>query len=416
MSEPERVHVRNGPSTVGGDGNRTAYSLWKGELPIVPATAWLAHIHRNAGLAEATRRGYAYGLRCFFTYLTPEKIDFWELDGSHILGFRNYLNGRALKQTTAAQYLAAVSKMLGWLVSPEVKREFFPKRERRSGRQSARKGFMAQLKKDGHARDDLFTIRISNHRNTYRKHGLPPELQQRVWDALESAYPTKAAVLRQKGRQVSPERRRRAQSAFEVRKMLWYRNRAIWAFLHIGAPRKSELLRIAEGDLGTEQDLVSVVDRPEHRHLGKLKLGERLIWFPRSHPYMRFVDEWLLYGRPIAEKLLRAAKRPDHGLLFCSNKGGPLTKHGIHHLFDSLAKKLGIDRRTRPFSCHIARHTGATMLKKAGVNAGVIQAYLGHSSIMSQDDYTGLDEASVRELLTQTWEQGPVILPHHIED
>ncbi|HET7460196.1 MAG TPA: site-specific integrase [Longimicrobium sp.] len=415
MTEPERVHVRSGPSTVGGDGNRTAFSLWRGELPIVPATAWLAHIHRNAGLAEATREGYAYGLLCFFTYLASEKIDFWELDGSHILGFRSYLNGEALKRTTAAQYLSAVSQMLGWLISPEVKREFFPKRERGSRQRGAGKGFMAKLKKDGHAQDDLFTIRIRNRRNTYRKHGLPPELQQRVWDALEGAYPTRAAVLRKNGRATSPEARRRAQNAFDVRKMLWYRNRAIWALLHMGAPRKGELLRIAEADIGGEDNVIPIVDRPEHRHLGELKLGERLIWFPRHHPYMRFVDEWLLYGRPIAVKLLRAAGLPDHGLLFCSNHGGPLTKHGIHHLFDSLAEKLGLDRRTRPFSCHVARHTGATMLKRAGANPGVIQAYLGHSSVTSQDNYTGLDEATVREFLTQAWEKGPVILPSQPE-
>jgi integrase/recombinase XerC len=390
------MHIRSGRSPYHGADNSVAYSLWDEALPVVPATAWLQHLHRN-GLEESTREGYAVAALHLFKFLKQDEIGFWDLEGRHIQSFKSYLNQLGLKPTTRKAYLSAVSQLIAWAMSPAERKRFFGEQAKGPARRKPGKGVMAKLQSDAIADPDLFSIRIRNKSNTYRKHGLPPALQQRVWDALETAFP--------------PRPRKPESLKYRQAKMLWYRNRAIWALLIMSAPRKSELIRIGLDDLDPEAGTIAVVDRPEHRQLGRLKLGERILWFPTAHPYMRFVDEWLLYGRQLAEEIIAEKQVPDHRLLFCTITGSPMTRGAVHHLFDTLAKKLGIDKKTRPFSCHIARHTGATILKKAGADPGAIQAYLGHGSINSQDAYTALDTPDIREMLTRCWSNGPVILP-----
>jgi integrase/recombinase XerC len=348
-------------------------------------------------LERSTREGYAIAALHLFRFLAQGEVSFWDLEGRHIQEFKSYLNQLGLKPTTRKAYLSAVSQLIAWVMSPAERKRFFGEQAKGSTKRNSGKGVMARLRSDAVADPDLFNVRIRNRSSTYRKHGLPPALQQRVWDTLEGAFPP---------RPQRPENRK-----YREAKMLWYRNRAIWALLIMSAPRKSELVRIGLDDLDPEAETIAVVDRAEHRHLGNLKLGERILWFPTAHPYMRFVDEWLLYGRPLAEEMMAEKQVPDHRLLFCTRTGSPMTHGVIHHLFSTLAERLGIDKKTRPFSCHIARHTGATILKKAGADPGAIQAYLGHGSINSQDAYTALDTPDVREMLTRCWSDGPVVLP-----
>lgn len=67
----------------------------------------------------------------------------------------------------------------------------------------------------------------------------------------------------------------------------------------------------------------------------------------------------------------------DHGLIVCSDDGMPLSPKNFSARFCNLLKRLKIKR----VRFHDLRHSGASMMLRAGVDMKVVSSILGHSSI-----------------------------------
>ena len=67
----------------------------------------------------------------------------------------------------------------------------------------------------------------------------------------------------------------------------------------------------------------------------------------------------------------------DHGLIVCSDNGMPLSPKNFSARFCNLLKRLKIKR----VRFHDLRHSGASMMLRAGVDMKVVSSILGHSSI-----------------------------------
>jgi site-specific recombinase XerD len=73
-----------------------------------------------------------------------------------------------------------------------------------------------------------------------------------------------------------------------------------------------------------------------------------------------------------------------HHRLFCTLGGKRISTAYVRHLFKRLGRKAGIEKRVHP---HGLRHTHAFELVGEGHPLHVIQAKLGHSSLVTTDRY-----------------------------
>jgi site-specific recombinase XerD len=68
----------------------------------------------------------------------------------------------------------------------------------------------------------------------------------------------------------------------------------------------------------------------------------------------------------------------DHGLVFCSTVGTPLSRHNIYNRsFKPLLERAGLPRT---FRFQDLRHTFATLMASSGGHAKVVQEMLGHAT------------------------------------
>jgi integrase len=77
--------------------------------------------------------------------------------------------------------------------------------------------------------------------------------------------------------------------------------------------------------------------------------------------------------------------RRDTGLAFGSSETRPFTPTAVRKRALTAWRRAGLD----PIGLHECRHTFASLLIAAGVNAKAITAYLGHASIQTTFDLYG---------------------------
>lgn len=86
---------------------------------------------------------------------------------------------------------------------------------------------------------------------------------------------------------------------------------------------------------------------------------------------------------------------PDPERLFRSQRGGPLTRHGVHYLIKRIAAAVPGD--LPGISAHKLRHTMATMLLENDADLRSIQEILGHASVATTQRYTHVVNRRLRE-------------------
>jgi len=82
--------------------------------------------------------------------------------------------------------------------------------------------------------------------------------------------------------------------------------------------------------------------------------------------------------RQLEERMARTGLWQDHGLVFPSSVGTPLSARNLQRHFKALLERAGLPKSTR---FHDLRHTCATLLLKQGVNPKFVQELLGHADI-----------------------------------
>lgn len=90
---------------------------------------------------------------------------------------------------------------------------------------------------------------------------------------------------------------------------------------------------------------------------------------------------------------------PDDGTLFLTEYGEPLHKG---RLTDLVRKHLDAAGITKPGSCHLFRHTMATLMLENGADIRYIQAMLGHSSLSTTEIYTQVSIRKLKEIHAAT--------------
>lgn len=149
---------------------------------------------------------------------------------------------------------------------------------------------------------------------------------------------------------------------------LGLRDRALLETLYSTALRRGELAMLAVTDIDRSRRLL-LVREGKGGHPRFVPLGRRAIWW---------LGRYLRRGRPRLALPLEPA-------LFVSRRGRALTVNRVGDLVRSHVRGAGVAKRG---SCHMFRHTVASLMLERGADVRFIQELLGHQRLTSTQVYT----------------------------
>lgn len=161
------------------------------------------------------------------------------------------------------------------------------------------------------------------------------------------------------------------------------RDRAMLETLYSTGIRRLELISLQVQDLDAERGTILV-------RLGKGK-KDRMI--PIGDRAILWIDKYLHEVRP------ELTCGNDEGILFLSKLGQAFGKNRITSLIRSYVEAAKIGKRG---SCHLFRHTMATLMLENGADIRFIQAMLGHVELSTTEIYTQVSIKKLKEVHTLT--------------
>ena len=162
-----------------------------------------------------------------------------------------------------------------------------------------------------------------------------------------------------------------------VSEPLGLRDRAILEVFYSTGMRRSELIHLKRYDLDAERGTV-LIRQGKGKKDRMVPLGERAF---------AWVGKYLDEGRP---RLTNSG--PDEGMVFLSNDGEPLATDYLSELVRGYIDRAEIGKRG---SCHLFRHTCATLMLEGGADLRFIQQLLGHADVSTTQVYA---QVSIRQL------------------
>ena len=162
----------------------------------------------------------------------------------------------------------------------------------------------------------------------------------------------------------------------DVNEPLGLRDRAILETLYSTGMRRMELVKLKRYDLDAERGTV-LIREGKGKKDRMVPVGERALF-------------WL--ERYIMEVRAVFARDPDEGFIFLTPAGEFITPNRMTQLVRNHVKAADISKSG---SCHLFRHTMATLMLENGADIRFIQAMLGHARLSTTEVYT---QVSIRKL------------------
>ncbi len=155
------------------------------------------------------------------------------------------------------------------------------------------------------------------------------------------------------------------------------RDRAILETMYGAGLRVSELINLKLESVFYEESFIKV--------LGK-RMKERIV--PLNQIALKSIEEYLKKYRSFFEK-------EKNEFLFLSRRGKKLTRMDVWNILRKRAKDAGIEKELHP---HILRHSFATHLIEGGADLRSVQEMLGHSSIITTEIYTHVNQKQLTKI------------------
>lgn len=161
------------------------------------------------------------------------------------------------------------------------------------------------------------------------------------------------------------------------------RDRALMEVLYGCGLRVSEASNLDMSDIFLDEGFLRI--------MGKGK-KERIV--PISGAAARALSEYIDGGpRAILSMKSKSLKNDSLNAVFLNQRGGRLTRQGIHRIVADAGAAVGIEG----LHPHTLRHSFATHLLEGGADLRAIQEMLGHSDISTTQIYTHVDRSHLRE-------------------
>jgi integrase/recombinase XerD len=164
---------------------------------------------------------------------------------------------------------------------------------------------------------------------------------------------------------------------------LGVRNRAILEVLYSTGIRRAELLHLVIEDLDAARGTLFVREG-KGRKDRVVPIGERAIAWVK-----KYIDD------------VREAHAPDEAqrALFVTIDGDPLSGNRLSELVKRTIDASGVEKHG---SCHMFRHTAATLMLEGGADIRYIQAMLGHELLSTTEIYTKVAIRKLQEVHAET--------------
>ncbi len=172
-------------------------------------------------------------------------------------------------------------------------------------------------------------------------------------------------------------------AAIDVQAPFGVRDRAIIETLYANGMRGLEAARLTLEDLSLESGWVMIQQ-------GKWKKDRRV---PLTDTAVYWISEYLDYER------VKAKRAKEYQEVFLTAQGIPYQSKGISFLVSRYLKQTGL--RTKGGS-HLLRHSIATHMLQNGADIRYIQQMLGHSSLLSTQVYTRVQDAALKDVHDKT--------------
>jgi len=165
----------------------------------------------------------------------------------------------------------------------------------------------------------------------------------------------------------------------DTNESLGVRDRTILEVLYSTGIRRAEVINLSVYDLDTERGTL-MVRQGKGKKDRMVPIGEQaLVWLER-------------YQRRVRPEL---AVPPDEGILFLTSLGESFTPNRLSQLVRGHVKSADLNKTG---SCHLFRHTMATLMLEGGADIRYIQEMLGHASVSTTQIYTQVSIRKLREI------------------
>lgn len=176
------------------------------------------------------------------------------------------------------------------------------------------------------------------------------------------------------------------EAAIDLSTPLGHRNLAIIETLFSCGLRVSELCGMLISHIYGQEGFIRVIGKGNKERL--VPIGEKALGDIEN--YLARRRAWAIPGTNADE-------------LFVSQRGKSITRVMVFYIVKDLASKAGIRKNVSP---HTLRHSFATELVRGGADLRVVQAMLGHESIVTTEIYTHLSKEHLRETLLRYHPRG----------
>jgi len=175
----------------------------------------------------------------------------------------------------------------------------------------------------------------------------------------------------------------RVLGAVDLAEPMGLRDRAMLETLYSSGVRRQELLNLSIGDLDRERGVL-LIRRGKGKKDRMVPIGDRaVVW----------ISKYLEELRP------KLVAEPDEGYLFLSNYGERITPKRLSQIAHDAIVRAAIGKQG---SCHLFRHTAATLMLEGGADIRFIQQLLGHASLQTTQIYTQVSIGKLKEVHTET--------------
>jgi integrase/recombinase XerD len=164
---------------------------------------------------------------------------------------------------------------------------------------------------------------------------------------------------------------------------LGLRDRAILEVLYSTGIRRMELVHLKLFDLDFERGTILI-------RQGK---GKKDRFVPIGDRAAAWVQKYIREARP------KLAMEPDHGTLFLSSGGEEISRD---HLTSTVRMHVVHAKIGKTGSCHLFRHTMATLMLEGGADIRFIQQMLGHASLSTTEIYTHVSIRMLKQVHSTT--------------
>jgi integrase/recombinase XerD len=182
----------------------------------------------------------------------------------------------------------------------------------------------------------------------------------------------------------------------KVRGLIGLRDKAILETFYSTGMRRAELIHLSAQDVDFERGCVMIRD-------GK---GGKDRVVPIGDRALAWIEAYVDRTRP------KLARGEDDGTLFLTTRGGPFSLVRMTGLMTDYVNRAGLEKKG---SCHMWRHTMATLMLEHGADLRALQEILGHAELTTTQIYTHVSISRLKEIHSATHPGRFPVLGQHPE-